>query len=78
MYKEKMVHLYKQYYSVFKNEIMKIAGKFIKINHLEWGNPDPEKHIWYAFAYMWVLADSDNQTTIHWTTEIRYRVRNLV
>lgn len=26
-------------------------------NHSDWGNTDPEKQIWYLFAYMWILAE---------------------
>ena len=44
-----------EYYLAVKNEIMKFAGWSVK-NHAERGNQHPERQIWYAFVYMWILV----------------------
>jgi len=53
-----------RYYSTIKNnEIMKFTGKWDKTwkkYHPKWGNPYPEREIWYMFTYMWILIVS------HW------------
>ena len=27
-----------------------------KKNHLDRGNPDPERQLWYVFTYVWMLV----------------------
>ena len=41
---------------LFKN--MKFSGKSIEVekNHLDRGNPDPERQLWYVFTYVWMLV----------------------
>jgi hypothetical protein len=37
---------------------MKFVSKGMELekNHSEWGNPDPERQIWYEFTYKYILA----------------------